>query len=107
MRAYLPESDLKLRGIYELYSRNIFWGVFVGDGFVGLRHKFGWCIDKEYLGDTVQGALRFICDLPQEIDTYVSQSSKDHDWIANGYSIGNLLLMGYLLRIQETEGLTS
>lgn len=102
-RTYLPVEDLKVRGVYELYSRNIFWGVFDGDGFVGLREKFGnWLIDKEYLGHTVQGAMQYICDLPEPITMEQTFFRKDHPWIAEGFCKSNDLLMGYLLRIQET-----
>lgn len=36
-----PISDMDERGLYKLKSRNLHVGIWTGEGFVGIREKFG------------------------------------------------------------------
>jgi hypothetical protein len=44
----IPSAELKVRGVYSLFARNLSAGVWNGEAFLGLREKFGLRIDAEF-----------------------------------------------------------
>ena len=95
MTKYLEESDLKERGVYEIHSRNLTWAVWDGKDFVGLRYKFGEArLDRELLGHTVRGAIRYICDLPENIEFR-------EGWFGNSRYYSNEYLLIFLKEIER------
>jgi hypothetical protein len=74
-RTYIPISECKTGGIYEIHSRNLLYGVYDGkNGFIGIREKFNnLYLFTEYHWDqgppfgTVK-PLTFLGFLPENID---------------------------------------
>ena len=56
----VSSAELKVGSVYEIYSRNLMFAVYLGDGyFKGIREKLGdRRLDVEVLGFTVTRVIR-------------------------------------------------
>jgi hypothetical protein len=66
---YLPIEKLTPRGIYRLKARNLSYGVWNGEKFVGLRDKFGFRLDACEVPYYTAFPLEFVGMLPEGLST--------------------------------------
>ncbi len=93
-RKFLDPSELVIRGVYEIFSRNLVWAVWDGSIWTGLRHKFEWRLDSS---EIVVHPIRFIEMLPNYLGTWQYMKR------ANGGLSGNTALFDYLMDLKDRE----
>lgn len=67
-RRFIPREALEERGVYRLRARNLRFGVWDGEGFVGLRDKFGLRLDECEVPYSTAFPLKLVAKLPGDYE---------------------------------------
>lgn len=93
-RKFLDPSELVIRAVYEVFSRNLVWAVWNGEFWTGLRLKFEWRLDSS---EVVVHPIRFIEMLPEHLETWKYMER------ANGGLSNNIALFYYFMDLKDRE----
>jgi hypothetical protein len=98
---YLKLEELEIGGIYALHSRNLPFGVWNGDGFVGIRNKFGrFYLFQEFHADNggIYGTvfpMERMAVIKDYDDLREGHWTEDHEWD------GNIVLFNILFELEQ------